>query len=137
MHLATQADCLRRRLAQITAVVLLAGAAVVVGPSAPEAKAAPPNPLSPCNLPGGKYVCDKAQKGAEWLYENTPGVEGVAGAVDAASTAVDFATDPLGYIEAKLRSGSKGMLEAFGEELTGKKPTAPKGKKKAEKAEGD
>ncbi|MFD8897594.1 hypothetical protein [Streptomyces ardesiacus] len=45
-------------------------------------------------------------------------------------SAIDFASDPLGYLEQKLRSGTKGMFSAFGEELTGKKPAEPKGDKK-------
>jgi hypothetical protein len=97
---------------------VLTVSALVVGPSAPRAHAAP----NPCNLPGGDYLCKKAVEGTIWLDENTPLFD-TARKVD---SAIDFATDPLGYMENKLRGGTKGMFEAFGEELTGRKPSAPK-----------
>ncbi|MEU9415935.1 hypothetical protein [Streptomyces sp. NPDC048272] len=138
---ATQADALRRRAAQALVTAILAASVLVAGPAAPQARADVPDWANPCNAPGGKYVCDKAKKGAKWIYENT-GAENV---VDGVSAAVDFASDPFGYIEGKLRSGTKGMFDAFGEELTGKKPPVPAndgkpkdGKTKPdEKAKGD
>ncbi|MFD4243707.1 hypothetical protein ACFWP3_19230 [Streptomyces sp. NPDC058525] len=139
---ATQADTLRRRAAQALVTAMLAASVVVAGPAVPQARAVEvPGWVNPCNAPGGKYLCDKAKKGGIWLYENT----GAKGVVDGVSSAVDFASDPFGYIEGKVRSGTKGMFDAFGEELTGKKPSAPAGGNKPkdgkpkpdEKAKGD
>lgn len=120
---AIQADSAGRRMAQGLVAAMFAASIVVVGPSAPKAQAIPSG-LNPCNAPGGKYVCDKAKQGAEWLYNES----GAASVVDAAGQTADFATDPLGYIEQKLSDGTKGMFEAFGEELTGKKPSAQNAK---------
>ncbi|MEV6676279.1 hypothetical protein AB0N09_05335 [Streptomyces erythrochromogenes] len=123
---ATQADTLRRQAAQVLITAMLAASVVVAGPAAPQARAADvPDWVNPCNAPGGKYLCDKAKEGATWIYENS----GAKGVVDGVSSAVDFASDPFGYIEGKLRSGTKGMFDAFGEELTGKKPSDPAGDK--------
>lgn len=127
------ADAVRRRMAQGLAAALFAGSVVVAGPAVSQAQAAPPVPdwLNPCNAPGGKVACDKAEKGARWIVENS----GAIGAVETVTTAVDFATDPLGYLEGKLRAGTKGMFDAFGEQLTGKKPSEP-GKKPDAEPEG-
>ncbi|WP_327411249.1 hypothetical protein OG458_41675 (plasmid) [Streptomyces sp. NBC_01281] len=117
-----QADSLRLRLAQAVAVLVFAAAAAVAGPAVPEAQALDtPGWLNPCNVPGGKTVCDKAEEGAKWLYDKS----GADSLVDGVGAAVDFASDPLGYLEQKLRSGTKEMFGAFGEELTGKKPADP------------
>ncbi|MGW8989039.1 hypothetical protein ACWGRF_03765 [Streptomyces zhihengii] len=96
---------------------LLAASVVVAGPAAPQAQAF----SILCNAPGGTYMCDKAAAGAKWLYENS----GAKGVVDGVSSVVDFASDPFGYIEGKLRNGTKGMFDAFGEELTGKESSVP------------
>ncbi|MEU6070537.1 hypothetical protein ABZ864_40385 [Streptomyces sp. NPDC047082] len=126
MHRATPADRSWRRLGHALVAVVVAASAFIVGPSAPEAQAAP----NPCNLPGGKYLCKKALDGVVWADKNVPGLHeagsAVGSAIDTASDVADFATDPLGYIEGKLRGGTKALFEAFGEELTGKKPGAPK-----------
>lgn len=127
---ATRADALRRWAVQALATATVAASVVLAGPQA-HADGEVPYSLNPCNAPGGKYLCDKAKKGAEWLYENS----GAKGAVEGVSSVADFASDPFGYIEGKLRSGSKEMFEAFGEELTGKKPTAPAGDNKPKKDE--
>lgn len=71
-------------------------------------------------------MCDKAEQGAKWIYDKS----GADSVVDGVSSAVDFASDPLGYLEQKLRSGTKGVFAAFGEELTGKKPADPADDKK-------
>ncbi|MET7489838.1 hypothetical protein [Streptomyces sp. NPDC005538] len=113
-----QADFVRRRMAQGLVAAMFAASIVVAGPAAPEAQAIP-GWSNPCNLPGGKTVCDKAEDGAKWLYDKS----GADSVVDGVSGAVDFASDPLGYLEQKLRSGTKGMFSAFGEELAGKKGT--------------
>lgn len=63
-------------------------------------------------------MCDKVEEGAKWLYDKS----GADSAVEGATAAVDFATDPLGYFESKLRAGTRKMFESFSEELTGKKP---------------
>ncbi|MFF1678365.1 hypothetical protein ACFVYG_20290 [Streptomyces sp. NPDC058256] len=115
-----QADAARRRMARGLIAAMFAAAIVVVGPSSPRAEA-DPGWLNPCNAPGGSYVCDKAEEGAEWLYDKS----GTGSLVEGVSEAIDFGTDPLGYMEQKLRSGTQGMFEAFGEELTGKKPSTP------------
>lgn len=115
-----QADFVRRRMAQGLVAAMFAASIIVAGPVAPQAHA--DISLNPCNAPGGKYVCDKAEEGAKWLYDKS----GADSVVDGVSGAVDFASDPLGYLEQKLRSGTKGMFSAFGEELTGKKPSEPK-----------
>ncbi|MFD6465391.1 hypothetical protein [Streptomyces goshikiensis] len=130
---ATQADMFRRRAAQALVTAALAASVLVAGPAAPQARAdvKVPEWANPCNAPGGRYLCDKARKGGEWLYENS----GAKDVVDGVGSAVDFASDPFGYIEGKLRGGTKGMFEAFGEELTGKKPSAPAGGEKKPKAE--
>jgi hypothetical protein len=120
-----QAESARRRIAQGVVTALFAASLFVAGPAAPKAHAGP-GWLNPCNAPGGKAVCDKAEQGAKWLYDNS----GADSIVDGVSGAVDFASDPLGYLEQKLRAGTKGMFEAFGEELTGKKPADPKDDKK-------
>ena len=121
-----QADFARRCMAQGVVASMFAAFLVVVGPATTTAQAAP----NPCNLPGGHYVCKKAVDGAEWIDENVPGVheagEAIDSAIDTAGSVVDFASDPLGYLEGKLRDGTKGMFSAFGEERTGKKPSAPK-----------
>ncbi|MFF2205994.1 hypothetical protein [Streptomyces sp. NPDC058145] len=112
-----------RRVAQSMVAALFAACLAVAGPAALKAQADDGlGSLSPCNLPGGKFVCDTADKGSKWLYDKS----GADTVVDTASGAIDFATDPLGYLEQKLRSGTKGMFSAFGEELTGKKPSSPK-----------
>ncbi|MFD6329176.1 hypothetical protein ACFWGI_06305 [Streptomyces niveus] len=112
-----QADLARRRMTQALVAVMFAAFVLIAGPGTPKAHAIP----NPCNAPGGKYVCDKAMKGAEVVLENSGGslVEGV-------TEAADFATDPLGYLEKKLRSGTEEMFSSFGEALTGKKASAPK-----------
>ncbi|MGZ2358456.1 hypothetical protein LRE75_17420 [Streptomyces sp. 372A] len=123
-----QADFVRRRLAQGLVAALFSACLVVAGPAAPKAHAGLPDPdwLNPCNLPGGKTVCKKASDGAKWLYDKS----GADSIVDGVGSAIDFASDPLGYMEQKLRAGAEGMFGAFGEELTGKNPNAPqKGKK--------
>ncbi|MFE8941147.1 hypothetical protein ACFYNX_27195 [Streptomyces sp. NPDC007872] len=136
---ATQADTFRRRAAQALVTVMLAISAVVAGPAAPQARAdvTVPDWANPCNAPGGKYLCDKAKEGAEWLYENS-GAKSLANGV---GSVADFTSDPFGYIEGKLRGGTKGMFEAFGEELTGKKPSVPadggEKPKKADKVKGN
>ncbi|MER5372588.1 hypothetical protein [Streptomyces sp. NPDC002553] len=112
-----QAEFVRRRMAQGLAAAMFAASLVVTAPAAPQAQALS---FNPCNAPGGKWVCDKAEAGAKWLYDNS---------------GADFASDPLGYMEQKLRSGTKGMFAAFGEELTGKKSTAPKNGKSPAPAE--
>ncbi|MFF8618640.1 hypothetical protein [Streptomyces sp. NPDC015350] len=116
-----QADFARRRLAQGLVAVMFAASLVVAGPAAPKAHAIP-GWANPCNLPGGKTVCKKAADGAKWLYDKS----GADSLVEGMSEAIDFASDPLGYMEQKVRSGAKGMFSAFGEELTGKKPGKPK-----------
>ncbi|MDI9889481.1 hypothetical protein QMZ92_35570 [Streptomyces sp. HNM0645] len=132
------ADFLRRRMAQGVVAAMFAVSIVVAGPAAPKAHADNDLPvwLNPCNAPGGKMVCEKADEGAKWLYDKS----GADSVVEGVSEAIDFASDPLGYLEQKLRSGTKSMFGAFGEELTGKKPTAPKNGKKpgpAKKGKGD
>ncbi|MGP3951256.1 hypothetical protein [Streptomyces sp. 7N604] len=127
-----QADYVRRWLAQGLVAALLSASFIVAGPAAPKAHAVDWDDFNPCNLPGGGVACKKAEEGSKWLYENSP----VKGAVETTAEVVDFATDPLGYIESKLRAGTKGMFEAFGEELTGKKPSAPKNGRKTGKTEG-
>jgi hypothetical protein len=119
-----QAEFLRRRAAQGLVAAMFAASIVVAGPAAPQAHAdvEVPGWLNPCNVPGGKAVCEKAEEGAKLLYDKS----GADSVVEGVSAAVDFASDPLGYLEQKLRSGTKGMFSAFGEELTGEKPTAPK-----------
>ncbi|MFB6984523.1 hypothetical protein [Streptomyces sp. NPDC056304] len=112
-----QADFARRRMVQGIVAAMVASSIVVAGPAAPQAHAGVSNSVNPCNAPGGKWVCDKAEKGTKWLYDKS-GAESV---VEGASAAVDFATDPLGYFESKLRSGTRKMFESFGEKLTGKK----------------
>ncbi|WP_331732840.1 hypothetical protein OG613_48760 (plasmid) [Streptomyces sp. NBC_00015] len=122
---ATPAELSWRRLGPALVAIVLTASAFVVGPSAPEAQALP----NPCNLPGGEYLCKKAVQGTIWLDENTPLLDAarkVDSAADAVSSAADFASDPFGYIEAKVRGGTQGMFDAFGEELTGKRPSAPK-----------
>ncbi|MFF3957500.1 hypothetical protein ACFYY1_30445 [Streptomyces sp. NPDC001890] len=123
-----QVDLVRRRVAQGVVAAMFAASIVVAGPAAPQAHADVDVPgwLNPCNAPGGKTVCKKAEEGAKWLYDKS----GTESLVEGVSTAVDFASDPLGYLEQKIRSGTKGMFSAFGEELTGKKPDAPKNGKK-------
>ncbi|MEU7028829.1 hypothetical protein AB0A60_19330 [Streptomyces sp. NPDC046275] len=117
-----QAEFMQRRVAQGLVAALFASLLVVAGPAAPKAQAIP-GWVNPCNLPGGKTVCDKVEDGAMWLAENT----GALSVAENVSEVVDFATDPLGYMEQRLRSGTKSMFGAFGEKLTGKKPK--KGKK--------
>lgn len=110
-------------MAQGLVAAIFAASIVVAGPGAPEAQAIDaPGWLNPCNAPGGKTVCEKAEEGAKWLYDNS----GADSVVEGVSEAVDFASDPLGYLEQKVRSGTESMFSAFGEELTGKKPSAPK-----------
>jgi hypothetical protein len=122
-----QADFVRRRMAQGLVAAMFAASLVVAGPAALKAHAIP-GWANPCNLPGGKLACKKAESGAKWLYDKS----GADSVVDGVSEAVDFASDPLGYMEQKLRAGTKGMFSAFGEELTGKKVGEPeKGKKKS------
>lgn len=113
-----QADLARRRFAQVLVTALFAASVIVAGPAAPKAHAFP----NPCNAPGGRYVCGKAAEGAALVLDNS-----VTGSI---TDAVDFATDPLGYLEQKIRSGTEGMFSSFGEALTGKKPSAPKDNKK-------
>ncbi|MFE7332548.1 hypothetical protein ACFU8W_48470 [Streptomyces sp. NPDC057565] len=120
-----QADVVRRRVAEGLAAVLIAASFVVASPVAPQAEA-DAGWLTPCNAPGGKYVCDKAEKGAKWLYDKS----GTDSLVDGVVTAADFATDPLGYIEGKVRAGAQGLFQAFGEELTGEKIPPPGSKSK-------
>ncbi|MFE0774142.1 hypothetical protein [Streptomyces sp. NPDC058861] len=112
---------------------MLAVSVLLAGPAVPQARAdvKVPGWVNPCNAPGGKYLCDKAKKGGEWLYENS----GAKGLVDGVGSVVDFGSDPFGYIEGKLRGGTKGMFEAFGEELTGKKSSATAGGDKPKKDE--
>ncbi|MET8816160.1 hypothetical protein ABZW47_29690 [Streptomyces sp. NPDC004549] len=123
-----QAEFVPRRVAQMVAAIF-AATFIIAAPAAPKAHALPDpswfNPI-PCNSPGGKWVCDKAKEGAKWLYDKS----GADSVVDSVSSATDFAADPLGYLEQKLRSGTKGMFAAFGEELTGKKPADPTDGKK-------
>ncbi|MGW3387333.1 hypothetical protein [Streptomyces cinereoruber] len=126
-----QAEFMQRRVAQGLVAAMFASLLVVAGPAAPKAQAIP-GWANPCNLPGGKTVCDKAEDGARWLAENT----GALSVAENVGAAVDFATDPLGYLEQKLRSGAKSMFGAFGEELTGKNPNDPK-KDKAKQGKGD
>ncbi|OEJ22993.1 hypothetical protein AR457_37975 [Streptomyces agglomeratus] len=127
-----QADFARRRMAQGLVAAMFAASLVVAGPAVPEARADVDDPslswLNPCNTPGGKMVCEKAEEGAKWLYDKS----GADSVVEGVSETVDFASDPLGHLEQKLRSGAKGMFLAFGEELTGKKPSEPKNDKKGE-----
>ncbi|MFH0246079.1 hypothetical protein ACGRHY_27515 [Streptomyces sp. HK10] len=129
-----QADLVRRRMAQGIAAAVFAASIVVAGPAAPQAHADVKIPgwINPCNLPGGKTACKKAEEGAKWIYDKS----GADSVVEGVSEAVDFASDPLGYLEQKLRSGTKSMFGAFGEELTGKNPNEPK-KGKAKKGKGD
>ncbi|MFD5079647.1 hypothetical protein [Streptomyces sp. NPDC058371] len=127
-----QADFTRRRIAQGVIAAMFAASIVVVGPLAPKAEAIPDS-LNPCNAPGGSYVCDKAEEGADWLYDKS----GADSLVEGVSGVVDFATDPLGYMEQKLRSGTQGMFEAFGEALTGKKPDTSEEGQGAGKDEGE
>jgi len=125
-----QAETVRRQIAQGLTTIICAASIVVAGPAAPKAEAIDiPGWANPCNAPGGKYVCEISEKGSRWLYGNS----GAKSVVDGVSKAVDFASDPLGYIEQKLRGGTKGMFEAFGEELTGKKSPDPADKPKKSK----
>ncbi|MFH8257629.1 hypothetical protein [Streptomyces roseolus] len=111
----------RRAVAAVIGAVFLAWL-VFFGPSVPRAQALP----NLCNLPGGTYLCEKAIEGAVWADKNVPGLheagEAVNSVVETVDDAIDFASDPLGYMEQKLRSGTKSMFGAFGEELTGKNP---------------
>ncbi|MFJ5819390.1 hypothetical protein ACIQGT_36690 [Streptomyces sp. NPDC093108] len=126
-----QADFVRRRVAQTLAATMLAASIIAVGPAVPIAQASDVlDRLNPCNAPGGRAVCDKAKKGAEWLYDKS----GADSLVEGVSGAVDFATDPLGYLESKLRSGTKEMFSVFGQELTGKKPSSVNGGTESEPA---
>ncbi|MGW6202185.1 hypothetical protein ACWF9B_00810 [Streptomyces sp. NPDC055089] len=119
-----QADFVRRRMAQGLVAAMFAASLVAADPAAPKAHATP-GWANPCNLPGGKTVCEKASDGAKWIYDKS----GADSVVEGVGDAIDFASDPLGYMEQKLRAGTKSMFGAFGEELTGKNPTAPeKGK---------
>ncbi|MGW6145749.1 hypothetical protein ACWFR4_48415, partial [Streptomyces sp. NPDC055140] len=77
---ATQAE-LTRRLAPALVAVALAASALILGPSAPTAQAAP----NPCNLPGGKYLCKKAIDGIVWADKNVPGLHEAGKAVDSAA----------------------------------------------------
>ncbi|MFJ5951343.1 hypothetical protein [Streptomyces noursei] len=120
-----QADFVRRRMAQGIVAAIFAASIVVAGPATPQAHALP-GWANPCNLPGGKTVCKKAEDGAKWLYDKS----GASSVVEGVGSAIDFASDPLGYMEQKLRTGTQNMFSAFGEELTGKKPSAPKNGKK-------
>jgi len=106
-----QADAMRR-LSQVLAAAVFSTLLLIAWPVAPAAHA---DGYNPCDLPGGAYVCQKVEQGSKSLYENS----GAKAVVDSASSAVDFATDPLGYIEDKLRNGTKGMFQAFGQELIG------------------
>ncbi|MER5891208.1 hypothetical protein ABT160_46000 [Streptomyces sp. NPDC001941] len=116
-----QAESLLKRLAPVLAAVVFATVFVVAGPNPPRAEALP----NPCNLSGGRAICGKVEEGAKWLYEKS----GTGSLVEGVSEAVDFASDPLGYMEQKLRQGTKSMFGAFGEELTGKNPNeSEKGK---------
>ncbi|MFE9250840.1 hypothetical protein [Streptomyces sp. NPDC007088] len=129
-----QAECARRRTVQVLVAALFAVSLIFAGPAAPKAQALPgPGWLNPCNAPGGKTVCDKAEQGAKWLYDKS----GADSVVNDVNSAVDFASDPLGYLEQKLRSGTKGMFAAFGEELTGKKPADPADPTADKKGKGD
>ncbi|WP_331726237.1 hypothetical protein [Streptomyces sp. NBC_00470] len=119
-----QADVFRRRVAQGLVTALFAISLVTAGPAAPQAQALP----NPCNLPGGKYVCGAAKAGANLIDS----ADNIASGV---SHAVDFASDPFGYIEQKVRAGAQKLFTAFGEELTGKKPSEWKGVKKQQKKE--
>jgi hypothetical protein len=123
-----QADSLRHRLTQGLAAILFAACILLAGPAVPRAHADVPDWLNPCNLPGGTTVCKKSMQGSLWMLENTA----VGDVATGVSTVVDFASDPLGYLEQKLRSGAKGMFSAFGEELTGKEPPEEKAIKKDE-----
>lgn len=128
-----QADFVRRRMAQGIVAAMFAASIVVAGPAVHQAHADSKVPgwINPCNLPGGKTACKKAEEGAKWIYDKS----GADSVVEGMNKAVDFASDPLGYLEQKLRSGTKSMFGAFGEELTGKKPAAPKDGKKPEPVE--
>ncbi|MET9107617.1 hypothetical protein [Streptomyces zhihengii] len=128
-----QADLVRRRMAQGIAATLFAASVVVAGPGSPQAHAEAEVPawINPCNLPGGKTACKKVEEGAKWIYDKS----GADSVVTGVSEAVDFASDPLGYLEQKLRSGTRSMFGAFGEELTGKNPAASKDGKKPEPAD--
>jgi hypothetical protein len=125
MLLRMRAESGRRWLARGVVAALFSTVLVAAPPAPPKAHAVP----NPCNLPGGDTACEMAGKSAKWVAENVPGAksagEAANGVVDGVGEAVDFASDPLGYLEQKLRSGTKGMFSAFGEELTGKKPKDP------------
>ncbi|KNE83360.1 hypothetical protein AB0B04_19465 [Streptomyces xinghaiensis] len=120
-----------RRMARGLAAAAFAVSIAAGGPAPSQARADGPDWLNPCNAPGGKYVCDKAKEGAKWLYDNS----GADSVVEGVGEAVDFASDPFGHIEQKLREGTKGLFKAFGEELTGKDPDSPKKERKPEKDE--
>ncbi|MFF9157613.1 hypothetical protein ACF1AB_35940 [Streptomyces sp. NPDC014846] len=109
-----RADFARRRLSQGLATALIAVSAIVAGPTAGKAEAFGP---SICDLPGGKYACKKADEGLKWMYDKS----GADTLVDGASEAIDFATDPLGYMANHMRGGAQALFNSFGEELTGKK----------------
>lgn len=129
MPRAMQAEAVRRGVARVVVAAMVAALAAVAGPVTPKAEAAD---LNPCNLPGGKQVCDTVEKGAKLVYEGS----GAKSLVEGVEGAMDFASDPLGYIEQKLRRGTQGMFEAFGEALTGKKPPTP-AEEKSKKTGGD
>lgn len=118
-----RAESARRRVAQVLVTAVFAGSLVVAGQAAPEAHAdpGPGSWLNPCNAPGGKWVCDKAADGAKWVYDKS--------GADSFVEAVDFGSDPLGYLEQKVRAGTEGFFDAFGEELIGKRPDSPEDKK--------
>jgi hypothetical protein len=110
-----------RRTAQVLVAALFTASIVVAGPAAPKAAAGPGSWLNPCNAPGGSYVCDKAEKGAKYLYDKS----GADSVVNSVKGAADFATDPFGYIEDKIQGGTQQLFQAFGQELTGKNPESP------------
>ncbi|MET8676082.1 hypothetical protein ABZW18_00355 [Streptomyces sp. NPDC004647] len=134
-----QAESARRWVARAVVAALFSTGLVVAPPSAPEAHAA----WSPCSLPGGATVCPLVKKGEDLVKKGADGVvkfskdytavDEVGGAVNGA---VDFASDPLGYIEQKLRTGTQGLFEAFGEELTGKNPGSLKGRDRGKQPKG-
>lgn len=113
------ANSLSRLAARVVLVLILAATARVAAPS-PAAHADGWDTFNPCNLPGGAYACQKVEEGSKWLYK----ASGAESVVNSASSAIDFATDPLGYIDERLRTGFQGLFKAFGEELTGKESPA-------------
>src|SRR5690348_63629 len=118
---ATPADRRRRQTSRAALALLLSMAMVLLGPATQKATAGPGDWLNPCNVPSARYVCDKAEQGAKYLYDKS----GAHSIVDGVTSAVDFASDPFGYIEDKLAGAAAGLFQSFGEELTGKPADDP------------